>query len=420
MTFLPHKLYVNGADAFHLMLERSIDVSNEGNNQLYLCVQLTSELAFEQIKKEVDASPLLHWIANIRLRHPLIGVSYYRYKNCGNKLTIHSHGEVKEQFPTALLHTRLLVKRNEFLHIHHYLFEEKHYLLITYHHLLFDGKGAGMLLQHMLGKLPITPDNFRSYFPSKLKWKNPVKQWLNLMDVKKTVEATNRGNTTYLTEKTSNSDGFHILSHVFTQEETQQVKAKAQKNGVRFGLNFFQVACVAKTYHALLANSDELWVPIPYNGRKRGAPGSIISNHTSFIFHRLKVNASTSLQEISNQLQEQMNEQLKDKLPEKYNDLLQLMRFFPTWFNHLVTFKSSKGKIASFLYSSTEIGENQPDELIEHQWILPPFSYPPGFTVNFYTTQNQLHFHITYSRKIVENHVAETFYQRLITELKDI
>jgi NRPS condensation-like uncharacterized protein len=338
MTFLPHKLSINGADAFHLILERSIELSNEGNNQLYLCVQLTSESALQRITEQVETSPLLDWIANIRLHHPLIGVPYYRYKNHGNKVMIQSHGEVEERFPSALLHTRLSVKRNEFLRIHQYVFEGKHHLLIAYHHLLFDGKGAGMLLQHLEGRLPVTPENFTSYFPQKVKWKNPIKQWLNLIYVKKTVEATNRGNMAYLLEKPVHSNGFQLLSHTFTQEETEQVKAKAQKNGVRFGLNFFQVACTAKIYHTLLANNNELWIPIPYNGRKRGVPGSIISNHTSFIFHRLKVNKTTSLQEIVKQLQEQMNEQLKDKLPEKYNDLLQLMRFFPTWFNHFVVF----------------------------------------------------------------------------------
>lgn len=255
------------------------------------------------------------------------------------------------------------------------------------------------------------------FFPRRLKWLNPLKQWLNLIYVKKAVEKTNKGKTAYLTERYSQQSGFGLFSHTFSEEETNQIRENAKANGVRFGLNFFQVTCCAKAYRTVFTTTNDLWVPIPYDGRKRGALGTIISNHISFVFHRLIVTETTSLKEIVGQLQQQMNEQLKDELPEKYNRLLQLMRFFPTWFNHLITTKSSKGNIASFLYSSTELGESENMELISKQWILAPFSYPPGFTINFYTYRNQLNFHIAYSRKVTDVKQVEAFSKELIEQL---
>lgn len=412
MTFLPQKVFLNGADSFHLILERNRNLFKEGNNQLYLCLQLTSEDALHTIEKTASQSPLIDWIANVNLIDPQIGVTYYWYSNQGKKIPIRKYGVVQEKFPSALLSETLSVKNNQFFRMDSYQFGENHYLLLTFHHVLFDGKGAGMLLQHLTGQLSVLPD-----FPRKLKWKNPIKQWLNLIYVKKTVESTNKGKTAYLSEKHPEKTGFELISHTFSIEETLKIKESAQKNGVRFGINQFQLACVAKTYRTLFSDIDTLWIPVPYNGRKRGNHGSIISNYASFVFHRLEVRNDTSLKEIADQLHQQMNEQLKDDLPGKYNDLLQLMRFFPTWFNHLVTTKSSKGKIASFLYSSTEIGENTNEDLIAEQWILPPFSYPPGLTINFYLNKDQLNFHIAYSKKVLNHNQVDLFLKELKHQL---
>lgn len=420
MTFLPKKIYLSGSDCFHLILERSRELTREGNNQFYLCIQLKSEEALKIIEQNVNQSPLLDWIANIKLANPQIGVPFYRYSNLEKRIIVRHHGILQERFPSGLLNNTLSVKNNQFLRTDSYQFDGEYYLLLTFHHMLFDGKGAGMVLQHLTGDLPITKDNFQMLFPQKQKWLNPVKQWLNLIHVKKTVEKTNKGKTAYLSEQYSEQKGFGLSSHTFTEEETKKIRENAQRKGVKFGLNLFQLACIAKTYRTLLAETNTLWIPIPYNGRKRGNSGTIISNYISFIFHRLNVTSDTSLNEIISQLQHQMNEQLKNNLPEKYNRLLQLMRFFPAWFNHLVTTSSSKGKIASFLYSSTEIGENTNQNMVAEQWILPPFSYPPGFTVNFYTHQDRLHFHIAYSRKVLDEMQIKIFSEELIRQLETV
>lgn len=414
MTFLPKKIYLNGSDCFHLILEKSRELTQQGNNQFCICVKLQSQNALKEIEQAVGASPLLDWIANIRLISPQIGVPFFKYKDQGAKLTIRYHGDFQEQFPVELLNDTLSIKNNSFFRIDAYQFNGNPYLLLTFHHVLFDGKGAGMLLQHLTGMLPIDEINYDSLFPKKLKWKNPIQQWLNLIHVKKLVEKTSKGKTAYLAVKNSRQTGFGMSSVVFSEEETRLIWENAKKNGVRFGLNFFQVACITKAFRSVFTEIDSQWVPIPYNGRKRGRTGAIISNHTSFIFHRLQVTPATSLREIVEQLQQQMNEQLKYELPEKHNHLLQLMRFFPTWFNHLVTTRSSKGKIASFLYSSTEVGEKENRTLIEQQWILPPFSYPPGFTINFYTYHNTLNFHIVFSQKHVDTDQIDAFKTTLI------
>lgn len=425
MAFFPKKIYLNGSDCFHLILEKNHELSGAGNNQLYLCVQLTSEEALTKIEENVAQSPLLDWIANSKLINPQIGVPFYKYINQNKKIEIHHHDYLNEQFPSELLNNTLSIKENQFFRIDSYQFKGNYYLLLTFHHVLFDGKGAGLVLQHLTTSHPesfrddmtITEETISTFFPQPLKWLNPVKQWKNLIYVKKTVEKTNKGKTAYLSEKHPQQTGFGLFSHTFSEEETNQIKENAKTSGVRFGLNFFQVACCAKAFRTVLATTNGVWIPIPYNGRKRGASGTIISNYISFIFHRLSITENTSLKEIANQLQQQMNEQLKAELPEKYNRLLQLMRFFPTWFNRLVTTKSSNGNIASFLYSSTELGETENKNLISRQWTIPPFSYPPGLTINFYTYQNQLNFHIAYSKKVLNDEQVSILSKELMEQL---
>lgn len=413
----PKKTYLNGSDCFHLIMERNRRLVNEGNNQIVFCIEFKDEHEQQKVTNHIQNSTFLFWLNNCKIVDPQIGVPYLRATSNGIKVRVVQLESVSEQFPRAIFQQTLHIDQQQFFQFHTYQFESNFYLMISLHHVLFDGKGAGMLIEYIKGNLNFTSENIGQLLPKKLRWRNAYHQWKNLIYVKKTVEKTNKGRTAYLPKKFPEKTGFELIMHQFSVEEMKQIQLNARQNGVRFGINLYQIACICKVYRHLLTTENEMWFPVPYNGRKKGAQGTIISNYTSFIFHRVKVNETTRIPEIVAQLQQQMNAQISDELPQKYNHLLQLMRFFPTWFNHLVTTKSSKGNIASFLYSSTEIQEQNSDTVTKNQWIFPPFSFPPGLTLNFYSQNNHLHFNIAYANTVLEEEKAMEFKKQLVNQM---
>lgn len=413
----PKKTYLNGSDCFHLMMEHNRQLVKEGNNQIVYCIEFQNEEGLRKIIDKIQDSPFLYWLNNCKIVEPQIGVPYLLKTKSDKEVLIEPYGEVNEQFPHVLLNKTLQIKQHQFFQFYTYQFQSNHFLMIALHHVLFDGKGAGLFIEHIKGDLIFTPENIRQFFPKRLKWKNAWSQWKNLIYVKKTVERTNKGKTAYLKKEFLDETGFSLLTHKFSENEMNLIQENAKQNGVRFGINLYQIACICKVFRELLTEENEIWLPVPYNGRKRGSKGTIISNYTSFIFHRLKVDEYTTIAEIVSQLQAQMNAQIADELPTKYNNLLQLMRFFPTWFNHLVTTKSSKGNIASFLYSSTEMQEQKNESDFKNEWIIPPFSFPPGLTINFHSQNKFLNFNIVYSNIVLDHEKAMQLKKRLISQM---
>lgn len=402
------------------MLEQNKKKFGLGNNVIRIQVTLDSLDSYEFISNSLSNSILVNWIANIEIKNPFIGAPYLIYNDNNNHIPIQVLDYVGDYPPSELLQKAFNVKKDKLLMVHAFKNTQDEYcLLFSFHHILFDGRGSSLLLKHLSGKLEINSKNIREYLPKKRFKKSWYGQIRNMFEVKRLVEKTIKGNTAHFQSLDKQNKDFSILTHKFSTDETTKISENAQKAGARFGTNLYQVACFAHALKPFLPMEKDIWVPIPYDGRKRGNSGPVISNNMTMIFHRLVINESTSISDSIAVLKNQMNDQLKTDLPNKYNQLLDLMRYFPMNFNYWITTKSSKGNIASFLYSSSgesfyDLGKENP--YFKDTIIFPPLTFPPGLTVNFMRSNDQLIMNIGGAHRVISKEDLNKF-KASVTEL---
>lgn len=374
-----------------------------------MVVTLNDPAYLETLDHTVSSSRLIHWIANIRLIRLFLSVPYFRYSDEGKTIRIHHHDGEWPEIPDFILTTGIDITKDPLLRIDAFRsMSGEVRVVFSFHHVLFDGRGCGLLLQHLTTNTD--EENLEGVFPVKIRRKPLMRQIINMFQVKKMVEYSSRSPIGHLPVVDENNHEFTLRTVSFSKEETLKIDHLARENGSRFGTNLFQIACVAHALMPLIQPNAPLWVPIPYDGRKRGSTGPVVSNNMSFLFYRIDVTEETTLKATVLGMQQQMNEQLKSGLPNKYDDLLQFMRYIPKRFNYWMMTKSSKGKVSSFLYSSS--GESYYDvgkfsDAFKDTLIIPPYSYPPGIIVNFLRDNGQLKLNIGgFSRILSSNQLS--------------
>ena len=166
--------------------------------------------------------------------------------------------------------------------------------------------------------------------------------------------------------------------------------------------------------------SNTIWLPVPYDGRRRGAHGSIINNSVVYLFYRVETDFLSNVKDILTSLNNQMSSQIKNDMPKKYNQLLGLMRHIPTRLYYYLINKNSEKAFTSFLYSSTGENINSMKTFlaapISDVVIYPPQTFPPGITFSFLRYNNALKVNIMYSK----NTISVDEESQLVTSIKSL
>ena len=160
-----------------------------------------------------------------------------------------------------------------------------------------------------------------------------------------------------------------------------------------------------------------MWIPVPYDGRLRGATGPVISNCVSFLFYRILPAHLASLEQTVSSLNLQMAEQIKAGMPQRYNRLLNMMRHIPLWLYYFLISRTGEGAFSSFLYSSTGNNFNELDTLfgktITGLTVYPCPTYPPGLTFIFLRHNQALNITFAYSPSDINEEEVNSFEQQL-------
>lgn len=403
----PKKVYLSGADCFHLMLELNSKKHQSSNNVIRIIFHFDDQASVEPIITNIKSSPLITWLCNISLvKGFLFQKPYWKYKNTGNKINIKSHFCANDHFISNEILNRKINIHSDCLiefDIINYA-SKKVALVISWHHIIMDGRGSGMLLHHLNHQTPLTEKSFSEFFPNN-KTKTSLFQYIkNMYEVKAFIEKSSKAPiSTVSKENITGQNSFKTKTIVFNTLETEKIDSNSKKNGARFGSNIFLMSCCAHIVHeinTLRHSAGTIWIPIPQDGRKRGGFGPIISNCISFLFYRLPVSDLTSVKQTVNSINHQLAEQIKLGMPKKYNMLLSMMRHIPLKLYHFLSTNASKGVVASFLYSSA--GEDYwdmntlSDKPLADVLILPPSTFPPGLTFSFLRFNNNLKMNIVY------------------------
>lgn len=412
----PSKVPLSGGDCFHLMLEKHASKYQAGGNVVRIVFYLDNNKVTQKIIQNINNSPIVHWMCNVKINKGfLLSKPFWEYQQTNRQAVVHEHQLTNaKEIPESIFKRNILVTNPQLIEFDiMYYADGKSAIMLSWNHTLMDGRGAGMLIKHLNDEQETTQDNFLKLFPEKEAHTALFHYIKNMYEVKRFIETSSKAPISNVVKQNNeNNQRFKYEVISFTSNETQRIDANAIKHGARFGTNLFLMASCVFAVNALLKkrkknNQDIIWLPVPYDGRRRGALGPIVNNHVQYLFYRLEGNALSSVKNSLQSLNEQMVAQIKNDMPKKYNTLLNVMRHIPLGLYHHLTNRKSENVFASFLYTST--GENIHDMKtlmtapIEDVIIFPPQTFPPGITFSFLRHNNALKLNMVYSQNALSN-----------------
>lgn len=426
----PEKVYLSGADCFFLMLESNAQKQQIGNNVIRICLFFNEQKEADFLLKSIQQSPFIHWLCNIELvKNRFYNKPYWKYTNKGKSISFQTQQGIDEKvIPKELLNRGIHFENNCLIECDTVNYPSGTVaVVLSWHHILMDGRGSGMLIRHLAGQIPFNEETCADFFPPREKKISFYRYVRNMYKVKHFIQRSSKAPISSLVSQCKdNEKSFGLKTICFNKEETKKIDLNATVNGARFGANNFLIAACTHAINDVnikRGNEGVIWVPIPYDGRKRGGIGPIVTNCISFLFYRFEKEHLTTVPASVKRINEQMSEQLKIEMPRKYNLLLDMMRHIPLGLYHFLTTNSSKGAVSSFLFSSAGEGKWEMNNLMDHPFtdilILPPFTFPPGITFSFLRYDDCLKMNIVYAEKCIDENELQFIESTLRSILVD-
>lgn len=412
---LPQKIILSGADCFHLVLDKHAKKHGAGGNVMRKAFYFKNALPFDKINSILQSSPVIYWLCNIKLNHGyLLTKPFWKYTDSGREIILRQHQSANEnEMPEIILTRDITVDSERFIEADLVYYPSGSCaFILSWNHILLDAKGTTLLFEHLNNISEGKPHRFDIFFPAKEKKTSIITHILNMYKVKKFVQTSSKrpvssvmcGNAKHIDDKTLNK----IIS--FTADETKTISVSACKAGSRFGPTLYFIACCSHVIHYINTKKNkagDLWLPVPYDGRLKGAAGPLISNCVSFLFYRIPEKELTNLPQTVKCLSSQMKAQIKDRIPQKYTMFLNMMRHIPLWLYYFLINKTSKGVFSSFLYTSTGDNFNEMKSLfgepLSRLTMTPALTFPPGLTFVFLKHDDALDINIAYSPEIISH-----------------
>jgi len=424
---LPQKIHLSGSDCFHLVLDKHAKKHNSGGNVMRIVFNFSRRVTAQKISATLKSSPLVYWLCNIELvPGSLLKIPYWKYENKGRELIVSEHHhDVNNQVPEIVLKRDIPIDALRFIDCDLVHFASHSMLVLSWNHIVMDGKGIGMFLQH-LNEIESGGEmhSLDVLFPPHEKKPNIIAYIRNMYKVKRFIQASSKSPIASVADKRSTSiEHFDNYIIEFNKEETAQIAKNAVTKGARFGPNLFYLAGCAHAVNNINAQrgrAGTMWMPIPYDGRLRGAFGPVISNFVAYLFYRLPQADLADVETTVKSFTRQMTEQMKDEMPKKYGMLLNMLRHIPLGLYYFLINRTGEGTFASFLYSSTGENFNRFEtmfgEPVTGLTIFPSPTFPPGLTFSFLKHNNALNINIAYSSDIISNIELDT----IVTQLKQL
>ena len=428
---LPNKVILSGADCFHLVLDKHAKKHGAGGNVMRKVFYFNTSLSFEKINDILKNSPVIYWLCNIKLSEgSLLKLPCWKFTDSGNIINFQQHvSQIENDIPGEILTRDITIESDRFIEA-----DLVHYpsgacaFVLSWNHIVMDAKGTTLLFEHLNHLSGNISRDTTGMFPAVEKKTNIVTYIRNMYKVKKFVQTSARKPVSSVADKNlKTTEGITATSILaFNEAETSKINENAFKTGSRFGPTLYLIACCSQVIHLLNKKKNkagDLWLPVPYDGRLRGATGPLISNRVSLIFYRIPQDQLDSVTQTVKCLSAQMTEQIKDGIPRRYNLFLDMMRHIPLWLYYFLVSHTGKGVFASFLYTST--GDNFNDlrslfgEQIRSINMIPALTFPPGLTFVFLKHDNELNLNIAYSPDVINNNDLHLIEQKLKEILLD-
>jgi hypothetical protein len=412
---LPKKIILSGADCFHLVLDKHAKKHGAGGNVMRKAFYFSKVLSFDKINSILQSSPVIYWLCNIRLHHGfLLQKPFWKYTDGGREIILgQHHSENENEIPESILTRDITVESERFIEADLVYYPSGGCaFILSWNHILLDAKGTTLLFEHLNNISESKPHHFDIFFPAKEKKTSVITHIANMYKVKKFVQTSAKAPVSSIICAGAKHNDDRTMNRLisFTVDETKTISTNACKAGSRFGPTLYFIACCSHVIHYINTKKNkagDLWLPVPYDGRLRGAAGPLISNCVSFLFYRIPKEKLNTVPETVKCLSAQIKAQIKDGIPQKYTMFLNMMRHIPLWLYYFLISKTGKGVFSSFLYTST--GDNFNDlkslfgEPLRKLTMTPALTFPPGLTFVFLKHDDALDVNIAYSPEIISH-----------------
>ncbi|MBP6091676.1 MAG: hypothetical protein KA521_10515 [Crocinitomicaceae bacterium] len=409
VSHFPTKVFLSGADWFLHVLENTSKKNRFDQNIIRIVLEVEDETYSNTIIERLSLHPLVHWILNVQLKKPFFfNKAYWKYSNSGNHFSVNYH-ELNNVslYDLPLFQETMRVNRTPLFKCDCVTENGKvTNVILSFHHILVDGRGASLFLEELHASTSPTENDTSHYFKRPKKNITFKKHLQNILFIKyfmREQQQVQRANFELVDPK-----GFKINVLKFTSEETNLILQNATVKGAKFGLNQFLLAVSIQTMSELFKNKNipgDIWLPIPYDGRKRGAKGPVISNEISFLFYAIQAASKKSISEIMQEIHDQMMQQIRKEVPLNYGVFLEMTHYIPSKLMSFLVNRASKGSLASFLYSaSIEQQRDLKDKFSlspKNMFVIPPFSAPPGITISYILYNGQLSLNLVYNENCI-------------------
>ncbi len=422
---LPDKVILSGADCFHLVLDKHAKKHGAGGNVMRKTFYFNDELPFEKINSILKSSAVIYWLCNIKLvQGGLFKLPYWKYVDKGNEIILLQHNtQIEDEIPESILTRDISVESTRFIEADLVYYPSGYCaFVLSWNHILLDAKGTNLLFDHLNELSESKPQNFGIFFPAIEKKTNFATYISNMYKVKKFVQTSAKPPVSSVADSKTKTIDARTLTKIisFNVDETKKINDNAFKTGSRFGPTLYLVACCSHVIHFLNQQRNkagDIWLPVPYDGRLRGAAGPLISNCVSFLFYRITQNELNTISQTVKCLSTQMKAQISDGIPKKYTLFLNMMRHIPLWLYYFLISRTGKGVFASFLYTSTGDNFNNLTSLfgepIRNISMIPALTFPPGLTFVFLKHDEALNINIAYSPEVINNNELHLIVQKL-------
>ncbi|MEP7163386.1 MAG: hypothetical protein ABI741_01765 [Ferruginibacter sp.] len=422
---LPQKVYLTGADCFHLVLDMHAKKHGAGGNVMRKIFYFNNALSFEKIDNILKSSAVIYWLCNIKLVPGLFfRIPYWKFTDNGNEIILKEHNSpVENEIPVIILERDITVNAIRFIEADLIHFPSgRSAFVLSWNHILLDAKGTTLLFEHLNHLTDKKQPGLADLFPVKEKKTSFIKYIQNMYEVKSFIQISSRAPVSSVAgrdAKTSDGKTGCRVIH-YNAGETKKILENAFRAGSRFGPTLYFIACCSHVIHAINEkrnNKGDLWLPVPYDGRLRGAAGPLISNCVAFLFYRIAQDELNTVAQTVKCLNTQMTTQIKDKIPQKYSMFLDMMRHVPLWLYYFLVSRTGEGTFASFLYTSTGDNFNELRSLfgepLRDLTMIPALTFPPGLTFVFLKHDDELNVNIAYSPDIISNNDLHLIEQKI-------
>jgi hypothetical protein len=412
---LPQKVSLTGADCFHLVLDMHAKKHGAGGNVMRKIFYFNNKLDPAKIESILKNSAIIYWLCNIKLvSGQLFKIPYWQFTDDGNEIILLEHHASQEnEIPSAISKRDITVKAKRFIEADLVYYPSGSCaFILSWNHILLDAKGTTLLFEHLNHLTDNKPQRFEDFFPDGGKKTGLVEYIRNMYKVKSFIQASSKAPVSSVAtkhNKTSDGNSLYKVIH-FDNAETKKIHDSAFKTGSRFGPTLYFIASCANVINTLNKqrnNEGDIWLPVPYDGRLKGAIGPLISNCVSFLFYRIPKKELGTVTQTVKCISNQMMAQIKDKIPQRYNMFLDMMRHVPLWLYYFLISRTGEGVFASFLYTSTGDNFNELRSLfgepLADLTLVPALTFPPGLTFVFLKHDDELNINIAYSPDVIGN-----------------